>query len=150
MHLPWHLDSSVEISQGRGMVTSSAKEPHLHREGPHQVKLSVPCGSRPDPTTPKWTLPTDVPTRGKTEAIASLGSPSHRGRRDGKGHWLQHNAGLLQESPCPTGRPLTLKCVVLSDSGPWKEDPGPEDRVARAVQAAAGSRQRCPGGAYQS
>lgn len=30
-----------------------------------------------------------------------------------------------------------LRCVVLSDLGPWKEDPGPEDEVERAVQAAA-------------
>lgn len=127
------------------MVTSSPKEPHLHHEGPHQAKVSVPCGSGPDPTTPKWALLTDVPTRGKTEAIASLG-PKQTG-------WERPSAPAQCWSP--PGEPLShrqtldledLQCVVLSDSGPWKEDPCPGDKVARAVQAAAGSRQRCPGG----
>lgn len=57
--------------------------------------------------------------------------------------------GLLQQSPCPMGQTLHLEDlhrVMLSDSGPWEEDPGPDDKMARAVQAAAGSRQRCPGG----
>lgn len=55
---------------------------------------------------------------------------------------LQHYAGLHQESPCPTRQTPhldDLQHVVLSDSGPWKKDPAAEDRVARAVQAAAGS-----------
>lgn len=148
-HLPWHPDASVGISQGRGMVTSSPMEPHLQHEGLHQAKLSAPCGRGPDPITPKWALLTDVPTGGRTEAITSLGSPSHPGRGDGKGHWLQRNAGILQESLCPMGQTLhleDLQRVMLSDLGPWKEDPGPEGKVARVVQAAAGSRQRCPGG----
>lgn len=113
---------------GQGMVTSSPMEPYLQHEGLHQANQAAPCGRGPDPTTPKWALLLGVPTGGRTEAIASLGSPSHPGRRDGKGHWLQQNALLLQESTCPV-EISTLKICSVSCCQTW--DPGSKTQVQR-------------------
>lgn len=116
------------------MVSSSPLEPHLQHEGLHQAELSAPGGRGSEPTTPKWAMLTDILTAGRT--IAPLGSTSHTGRGDRKGHWLQHRVGLLQGKPCPMGQILhleDLQHVMLSDPGMKAQD-----KLPMAIRIAAG------------
>lgn len=116
------------------MVTSSLLQAHLQHEGLQLAELSAPGGKGSEPTTPKCAMLTDILTAGRT--IAPLGSTSHTGRGDRKGHWLQHKVGLLQGNPCPMGQTLhleDLQHVMLSDPGMKAQD-----KLPMAVWIAAG------------
>lgn len=126
---------------GQGCGHLLPMEPQLQNESQRQAKLPVPCGRGPDPTTPNgccWQMFPQVEGQRPLHPLDLF----PRGRGDGNGHWLQlvsWRALLLLFLSLLQGTDLPLEDAVRL--GPLDEDPGPEDKVTRAVQAA-----RCPGG----
>lgn len=134
--LPQQWDASMGTSQGRGVGTSSPwshisrtrvyiRPSFLHRVGggqipPLQMGVAGGCSHR-------W--------KDRGHSTPWISFPPRQGG------WERPLApdGLLLESPCPVGQPLLLGDAV--GLGPSEEDPGPEDKVTRAVQGV----QRCPG-----
>lgn len=116
------------ICQGKGVGTSSPQS-HISRmrvSTSGQASCTVWKGARSHYS--RWVLLTDVPN----SILWISFSLRQRGWE-----WPLAPAGLLPESPCPMGQPLPMEDAV--GLRPLEEEPGPEDKMTGAVQAAEGS-----------
>lgn len=116
------------IGQGRGVGTSSPQSHISRMRVSTSGQASCTVWKRARSHYSRWVLLTDVPN-----SVLWISFPL----RQRGWEWPLAPAGLLPESPCPMGQPLPMEDAV--GLRPLEEEPGPEDKMTGAVQAAEGS-----------